>query len=364
MGKRIFFTVTNDLTYDQRMNRICTSLAENGYEITLVGRKLPSSLPLQKKKFNQKRLLCWFTKGKKFYAEYNIRLFFYLLFKKMDAICAIDLDTILPCLKISRWKNIRRIYDAHELFTGLKEVATRPAVLKTWSRIEKKAVPAFSYGYTVSESIAEEFQRRYGVKYATIRNMPVLKPLPEKKATEKFILYQGAVNEARGFEYLIPAMKKVKSKLVICGDGNFMPQLKKLVQENGVEEKIELKGMLTPEELITFSTQAYIAVAVPENTGINQYLALPNKFFDYIHAGLPQVTVNYPEYIRLNNQYEVAVLLDNTNPETISQALNNLLEDDVLYTTLKNNCLKAREELNWQKEEKKLLSFYKMVFTI
>lgn len=362
--KRIYFTVTNDLTYDQRMHRICTSLAANGYSVTLVGRKLPSSPPLSPKRFTQRRISCWFSKGKMFYAEYNIRLFLFLLFKKMDAICAIDLDTILPSLYISRWKKIPRIYDAHELFSELKEVISRPAIQKAWLRIEKKAVPKFQYGYTVSDSIAAEFQRRYGVKYATIRNVPVLEKLSAVPTTERFILYQGAVNEARGFEYLIPAMQWVNSRLVICGDGNFMPQLKKLIEKYQLQDKIELKGMLPPSSLFIIAQQAYIGVAVPEKEGLNQYLALPNKFFDYIHATLPQVTVDYPEYKKINDQFEVAVLIESKEPERIAEAINNLLVNDVLYQRLKQNCLKAREELNWQKEEKKLVSFYQSIFTV
>ena len=277
--KRIYFTVTNDLTYDQRMHRICTSLAENNYVVTLVGRKLAFSLTLTDTsalrqtqgsvQFTQKRIRCWFNKGKLFYAEYNLRLFFFLLFKKMDAICAIDLDTILPCLYISRWKKIPGIYDAHELFTELREVIDRPAILKAWTKIEKKAVPQFKWGYTVSESIAEEFYRRYNVNYKTIRNTPVLQPLTIRPSfnsaqDEKFILYQGAVNEARGFEYLIPAMQWVNSKLIICGDGNFMGQLKKLIQKYKLADKIELKGMLPPEKLWTIAQQATVGIALAE----------------------------------------------------------------------------------------------------
>lgn len=361
--KKIFFTVTNDLTYDQRMHRICHSLASQGYAVTLVGRKRKNSQPLTDKIFSQRRLRCFFNKGKLFYAEYNVRLFFFLLFKKMDAICAIDLDTILPCLYIAKWKKIIRVYDAHELFTELKEVVTRPAIKKVWTRIERKAVPQFKKGYTVSESIAAEFKRRYQVEYETIRNIPVLKPLIPAKLTGKTLLYQGAVNEARGFEYLLPALQKINSKLVICGDGNFMPALRQLIAHYKLEDKVELKGMVAPAELEIFSSQAYIGVAVAENQGLNQYLALPNKFFDYIHAGLPQLTMNYPEYKVLNAQYEVAVLIDEPNPEKIATALNNLLGDDVLYSRLKENCLKAREVLNWQAEEKKLLAFYKSLFT-
>ncbi len=360
--KRIYFTVTNDLTFDQRMHRICTSLAENGYAVTLVGRKLSSSLPLAERKYTQERIRCWFNKKKWFYAEYNTRLFFYLLFKKMDAICAIDLDTILPCLYISRWKRITRIYDAHELFTELKEVRTRPSVHKTWMRIERKAVPQFKWGYTVSESIADEFNRRYHVNYKTIRNLPVLQPLNRPSTTEKFILYQGAVNEARGLEYLIPAMQWINCQLVICGDGNFMTQLKKLISDHQLEQKVKLTGMLPPGQLSEFSQKAYLGVAVPEKEGLNQWLALPNKLFDYIHAGLPQVTVNYPEYQKINSQFEVAMLLEDISSKTIANSINNLLVNDVLYHKLKENCLEARLVLNWQEEEKRLLQFYQSVF--
>src|SRR6185436_9367155 len=125
----------------------------------------------------QKRIHCWFNKGKLFYFEYNLRLTCYLLFRKMDAVCAIDLDTIIPCHTISWFKRIPRIYDAHELFTELKEVITRPRVHKIWARVEKKMVPKFKLGYTVSEGIADEFHRRYDVNYKTIRNLPVLKLL-------------------------------------------------------------------------------------------------------------------------------------------------------------------------------------------
>ena len=113
---KILLTVTNDLTYDQRMQRICTSLANAGYEVQLTGRKLSNSKPLRTFSFQQKRLFCWFKKGKFFYLEYNIRLFFYLLFAKMDVICAIDLDTILPAFfvsKIRRKTRRRRGYHRH-----------------------------------------------------------------------------------------------------------------------------------------------------------------------------------------------------------------------------------------------------------
>jgi glycosyltransferase involved in cell wall biosynthesis len=359
--KQIFFTVTNDLSYDQRMHRICSSLAANGYAITLVGFRRKRSLPLTNENFRQKRFSLFFTKGKLFYAEVSIRLFLYLLFKKPAIVCAIDLDTILPCLFVSRIKKIPRIYDAHELFTETKEVISRPGIRKIWNRIERYAVPKFNTGYTVSESIATELERRYGVKYEVIRNLTRLRTGIVPETPRDFILYQGAVNEARSFEQLIPAMKMINCRLVICGDGNFMEQLRELIRQNGVQDKVELKGMLTPKALWEVSLGAKLGVTLIENNGMNQYFSLPNKFFDYIHAEIPQVAVNYPEYRKINEQFEVAVLVDKINPEIVAGAINNLLSNDVLYWRLRKNCIMARETFNWQQEEKKLLAFYQSV---
>lgn len=361
---RIIFTVTNDLTYDQRMQRICNSLTKAGYEVLLVGRKLKSSILLKEELFEQKRLNCFFHKGFLFYVEYNLRLCFFLLSEKSDAVCAIDLDTVLPCYFASAIKNKIRIYDAHELFTEQKEIVTRPSVHKIWLVIEKFAVPKFRHGYTVNQFIKDEFKIRYKVDYEVIKNMPSLSELPEQPNNQStgYIIYQGAVNEGRSFETLIPAMKQVDSKLVICGKGNFFNELKRLIVKNKVEDKVELKGYLTPAELKQLTPHAKFGLTLFEPIGLNQYYSLSNRFFDYIMAGIPQVCVGYPEYKKINDEFNVALLVDDTEINSLVFALNNLLINDVLYNELKQNCLKARAVLNWDTEEKKLTAFYRDVF--
>lgn len=358
----IVFTVTTDLSYDQRMIRICTSLADAGYSVTLVGRKLKSSIPLPKHPFKQKRINCFFEKGKLFYAEYNIRLFFFLLLKKMDCICAIDLDTILPCYFISRLKKIKRVYDAHELFCEMKEIVTRPGIYKMWKRIERFTVPKFALGYTVNQPIAAEFTKMYGVQYEVIRNIAMLKKIDTAASKkEKFVLYQGAVNEGRSFETLIPAFKNIDAELVICGDGNFIQQAKKLVTENSLQDKIIFKGKILPAELHTIAQQAYIGVTLFDDKGLSNYYSLANRFFDYLHAGIPQLCVNYPVYSEINSQSPIALLIDDISSENIAAQLNNLLLNEVLYNGLKQNCLRVRQSLNWQQESVKLIQFYKSI---
>jgi len=342
------------------MMRICSSLANAGFAVTLVGVKKPGSSAVSPRTYRQKRLPCFFKTGVGFYAEYNIRLFFYLLFQNADIICCIDLDTILPVWLTSKLKNKKRVYDAHEYFSQQKEVIGRPRVHKVWKWIERKFVPEFRDGYTVSQSIVTEFKNLYGVEYELIRNVPVLKPLqPGTRQTDKIVLYQGAVNEARGLESLIPAMKNVGASLHIYGDGNFMEQTKKLISQNNLQDKVFLKGKVLPGELDNITRQAWVGLNLVENMGLNQYYSLANKFFDYIQNGLPQVSMNFPEYKKINDEFEVALLIDSLDQNDIANAINRLLNEEDLHSKLQTNCIKARESLNWQNEEKKLIGFYK-----
>ncbi len=409
---KIIFCVTNDLTYDQRMQRICTSVATAGFEVVLVGRKLKSSTELPEFKFTGKRLNCWFTKGFTFYTEYNIRLFFFLLFSKTNCFCAIDLDTIVPVYFVSVLKNKKRIYDAHELFTEQKEIVTRPAVHKIWLTIERFCVPKFKHGYTVNLFIKEELNRRYGMNYEIVRNIPVKVEGGENKVkgegwkvkgegwkvegerekvegerekveggrekderlgsteignqqsairNQQFIIYQGAVNEGRSFETLIPAMKQVNCKLLICGEGNFFEQTKALIAEHKLQHKIELRGYVAPAELKQLTPTAIFGLTLFEKIGLNQYYSLSNRFFDYIMAGIPQVCVGYPEYKAINDEHQIALLIDETDEYTIANAINTLIEDKELYNQLQQNCIKARAVLNWENEAIKLIEFWKKV---
>ena len=361
---RIVFTVTNDLTYDQRMIRICESLTHAGYDIKIIGVKRKNSLRLQKKDYNQKRISVFFKKGFGFYLEYNIKLFFYLLFQKSDALCCIDLDTMLPVYIASVIKRKIRIYDAHEYFPQQKEIISRPNIYRVWYFIESHFLNKFSHGYTVSESIANEFLKLYGVNYPVIKNVPPLQTLSKIIKQEKLILYQGSVNEARGFEYLIPAMKNVDAELYIFGDGNFMNETPLLIKENNLENKVYLKGKVLPEELNAITSEALIGINLVEAIGLNQLYSLANKFFDYMHHEIPQITMDFPEYKKINEKFEVAILIKELSVEQIENAINELLNNPTLYEKLKQNCRLAKQAFNWQIEEKKLIAFYQKLFSI
>jgi glycosyltransferase involved in cell wall biosynthesis len=355
---RLIFVVTNELAYDQRMDRICSSLTRAGYVVQLVGRKTRSSPPLAAKVFQQTRLPVFFSAGKSFYVEYNFKLFFYLLFKKADLITAIDLDTILPVYIISRIKRIKRAYDAHELFTEMKEVISRPFIHRLWKNVERFAVPRFPNGYTVSDSISDEFKTEYGVQYLTIRNVPLLGASVDEYPRQRILVYTGAVNEGRGFEALIPAMKTINAPLHIYGDGNFMSQCRDLIAEYHLDNKVILKNKMNPSLLSKVCREAWIGINLVEPFGKNQLFSLANKFFDYMHAELPQISMDFPEYRKVNREYEIAVLVKTLDEKEISESINRLLDDEDAYDRLKENCKKAKHVFNWQEEEQNLLRFH------
>lgn len=361
---KIIFTVTNDLNYDQRMIRSCSALSDVDYDVLLVGRKKNNSVALNDTSFAQKRLKCIFNKGKLFYIEYNIRLFLYLLFSKFEVVVSVDLDTILSGYLVSKIKGIKQVYDAHELFTEVPELQGREKVKKFWESIEQFVLPKLKYAYTVNSSLASYFYEKYKVHFEVVMNVPekqVESNTSRIDKNEKYILYQGAVNKGRGVLELIKAVEHIDVMLKIAGDGDEFVNIKEYVTKNKLENKVQLLGYVEPQELKQITQNAFIGINILEGSSKNYYYSLANKFFDYIYAGIPQVTMSFPEYQRINKEFEVAVLLDDIEPKVIDKAIQQLLNDDLLYAKLQKNTGKAAEVYNWNNEKKKLIRFFEKV---
>lgn len=361
--KTILCTVTNDLTYDQRMIRICTSLSAAGYGVQLIGRKRPNSKPLKDQPFEQHRLRCWFEQGKLFYLEYNIRLAFYLLTAKFDLICSVDLDTILPGLLASKIRRKPCIYDAHEYFTETPEVVRRPAIKRFWEMVAGLAIPRVNAAYTVGTELAEIFSNRYGKPFGVVRNVPFRQSEIARPLQPPIILYQGALNEGRGLEQTIYAMQQIEgAELWLAGEGDLSAALRQLTESLGLQRKVKFLGYLQPEDLRKVTLQATIGLNLLENLGLSYYYSLANKAFDYIQAGVPSIHMQFPEYQKLNEIHHTFILIDNLVPSAIAIAIQNLLQDKTLYQKLHANCLEARTQLTWEQEAAKLLDIYKNVW--
>ena len=364
--KKIIFTVTNDLTYDQRMLRICTTLAKENYEIQLVGRQLQSSKLFDNQYFTAHRFSLFFNKGKLFYIEYNIRLFFWLLFQRFDMVCGIDLDSILPCYFVSILRGTQCVYDAHELYSETPEVIRRPMIKKIWLSVERYIVPRVKYRYTVSQSVADEFERRYGTKFELIRNLPFRQTdssfITHHSSLKNIILYQGNLNEGRGLEASVEAMQYLdNTELWIVGDGDLMFLLRGMVSDLTLENKVKFWGYVEPKDLPAITAQATVGLNIAEGKSLSYQYSLSNKTTDYIQAGLPQIFINFVEFKNINDQYHVGLVIDSLEVETLVSALKQLFENPDLLKTLKANCYEAAKVLNWENEQVKLIEFYRFM---
>jgi glycosyltransferase involved in cell wall biosynthesis len=339
------------------MQRICNTLVANNYTVTIVGRKLKNSLPLETKSYKEIRLNCFFNKGKLFYLEYNIRLLWFLLFYEADIYTAIDVDTIIPVYGASFIKSKKRVFDAHEYFEEVPEVVNRKITKAIWSIVAKKFIPLYDVCYTVGESLGKEFEKLYLKKFGVIKNVPDL-IAAENNTKGKYLLYQGALNEGRGIEPLIKAMHHLKIPLKIAGEGDLSTYLRALVKKEQLENKIEFLGFVKPNDLPALTSNAFIGLNLLENKGKSYYYSLANKFFDYIQAEVPVITMNFPEYENILQQYEVGVLLHELTHEAIVNAVQTFQHNETFYTNCRNACRMAKQEYNWQNESKKLLEIY------
>ena len=355
---RVIISVTNDIATDNRILKVAKSLHKSGFEITITGRKLKYS-PEIKLPYKIKRFRLFFNKGALFYAEYNVRLFFYLIFHKSDIFLSNDLDTLLANFLAAKLKRKKLVYDSHEFFTEVPELIDRPKVQKIWKKNEKIALPRVSASYTVCQSIADYYKNLYGVKMQVIRNIPYCKADECKDTKAGNIIYQGALNKGRGLESIIEAMQYIENHLlVIAGTGDIENKLIQLVKRLNLQRKVVFLGRVLPEKLSEYTQLAVLGLSIEENLGLNYYYALPNKIFDYINNCVPVLCSPFPEMSNVIKKYKVGWLLKSRKPKEIAKQINEILSNKEEYNEKLHNTKKARKELCWQNEEKKLLNIF------
>jgi glycosyltransferase involved in cell wall biosynthesis len=363
MGKRVYIAVTNDLITDNRVHKVAQTLLKSNAEVILLGAKKYQNMPVGKRQYATKRFTMLFKKGFLFYAEYNIRLFLFLLFRKFDIIVANDLDTLLAsyCASLIRRKKI--VYDSHEFFTEVPELVHRKFPRRVWLLIEKLILPHIPFAYTVSESIAKTYQKLYNIEMKVVKNFPLYNfgsiDFVETKNGQYQILYQGALNVGRGLEQMIDAMPFLENvHFNIIGDGDLTNKLKNQVKEKKLENKITFKGRIPFQELTAETQKADLGIALEENIGLNYYYALPNKLFDYIQSGVPVLVSPFPEMQKIVNKYNIGTVYDHKEPKMLAKKIDEIFRLKNRYQKWKNNTRKAAKELCWEKEEKILIDIY------
>ena len=392
----IIVAVTNDLVTDQRVDRTCRALTADGWRVTLVGRRLPHSPELAPRGYAVRRMRLLFRRSAAFYAEYNIRLFL-LLFSRADAVFSNDTDTLAACCLAARLRCKPLYYDAHELFPDVPELQGRPRVQNVWKWIERKALPHVTQAFTVSQSVADEYRRRYGIDMTVVRNVPermengelsdclnvlMRECLSENTQTIKQssnqafsilnsqLLYQGAVNIGRGIREMIDVLPLLPDcRLVVAGDGDLLEQMKAYAAALPWHDRVEFLGRVQPDRLHALTAQATLGLCLLEDLGLNYRYSLPNRIADFAQAGVPVLATDFPEIRRVIEEYGTGTLVEplpaDKEGEAYRQYLARLAEAvraalrhwrDLPEQEYRRRFARAADELNWQHEQKKLLA--------
>lgn len=368
MRKRAIVCVTNDLFTDQRVHKTCVTLSKCNYDVLEYGRLLPESLALERPYLTQ-RTKHFFNRGPQFYAEYNIRLFFFLLFSKVDLIFANDLDTLPATFLAAKIKRTKLIYDTHEYFTETPELTKRPTVQKIWKSIERFIFPGLNAIITVNHSIAMLYNKQYNKEVAVVRNIPltynpeIIKSRKELNLPldKKIIIVQGTgINIDRGAEEACMSMQYLDDViLLVVGSGDVIPVLKKIVKEKHIEERVIFKQKMSFDELRQYTMNCDLGLAIDKGTNINYLYSLPNKFFDYIHAGIPVLSSGLIEIKNIIEDYKIGYFIQNHDPAHIAEVIKNIFAEAATYNKIKSNTVSAKKALCWEEEEKILLNIIK-----
>ncbi len=368
--KKVVVSVINDLSTDQRVHKVCSTLEKLGFDVLLVGRRQRKSIELATRSYQTKRMFLLFEKGPFFYLEFQLRLFLYLLFHKADVLVANDLDTLLPNFLLSKIKGSGLVYDSHELFCEVPELQSNPFKKNSWKRLERWIFPKLKYVFTVNDSIAKIYSEEYNVEVKVVRNIPLLSNQKNIEHVSKeqlgipeglkIIVIQGAgINIDRGAEEAVLAMQYLDNALLlIIGSGDVMDVLKEMVVDLKLDSKVKFIGKVPFQKLVQYTRHADLGLTLDKDTNINYRYSLPNKVFDYIHAGIPVLASDLIEIKTIIGQYSVGSWISSHDPKHIAEKMNAILRDENTLQMWKKNTKIASEKLNWELEEKALIEVY------
>ena len=375
----ITMLVLNNFTHDARVEKEARTLASAGHKVKVVALwkdDLPESEAKDGYQISRIKLRTrgWrntlFTPMLK-YLEYAAKV--WQISRKepiANVVHAHDGNTLLAASLAAKRIGAKLVYDAHELETGRNTANLKLASLykHIWAWPERLFIKKASAVITVSNGIADELVQIYGISKPTvILNVPnsfaclssqKLRQALSIPKNKKIILYQGGVRQGRGIEQFIEAVHQLPNVFgVILGDGPMLDEYQSKVK-SGDWSQVYFPGRVNLAMLLSYTTSADIGVVLTQNTCRNHYFSLPNKLFEYIHAGIPVVGSDLPEIAKVIREYQIGEITDPEDPQAIAAAIKRLLDDPAWYQRAKTNTKQAAAVFNWEQEGKKLLSLY------
>ena len=361
---KILVSVFNNLVTDQRVEKVCETLSENGYQIELIGNNW-LGLPEMSRNYPFSRISLQSKILRFAYVEFQSKLYKELLAKADEntILLSNDLDTLLPNYLVSKKLKIPLVFDSHEIFTEMPSVNGR-FTQKIWRSLESFILPKLKYMMTASEGYADWFHKTYEIERPiVVHNFPKKMANPQNYGeinSKKIILYQGVINPSRGLNYMIPAMKNIENaEFWIAGDGPKKEEYLALTKSLNLENKVKFLGKLHPEKLRKITEKADLGLSIEENKGLSYYFSMPNKISDYIQSRVPVVVSDFPQMRKVVDVYEAGEKIGDY--KELAEKINIVLSNGKHF--YEDSLNKAAAELCWEKEEPKIIKLFKKVKT-
>ena len=275
-----------------------------------------------------------------------------------DLVIAHDPPTCAAAAALADWAGAAWMIDAHEYGRG--QYAHDPA----WLADGRWLATALQDHYfakadavtTVCDGIAdlldvEQVLRR---PVTVIRSVPFAQPQQFRPCGERItVLYHGIVSEDRGLEEAVRSlpMWRPEFSLLIRGGGEpaVALRLRELARELGVVDRLTLEPPVPFGEIVPAANRADIGYFVQGNFSPQKRFTLPNKFFEYVMAGLCLCVADLPEMAALVRRHDLGTLVDSTDPAVIAEAINGLTPARI--DAAKQAAIRASQELTWEREQ-------------
>lgn len=364
--KKVLITFLGNIYYDTRCKNLYDSLSVNGFDVSFLGfdwltqdfKETLGSISVYKLK---KGLL-----SLSFYLKFIWHLILSLMKSPASIFFAEDIYTLPLVVIFAKLKRAKVYYDSRELFGHIAGLKDKKFKQSFWRGVEKFFIKKADHVIVTGRMDEDYLTQEYNLKNTLlIRNLPRYYKSPmhfdlhsnlQIVKGKKIILYQGLILKGRGIELIYNVLKALPDYVfIIIGGGDFVSYYKELAARMDLVDQVYFLGKLTQEELPKVTSAADVGAALIENLSISYYYALPNKLFEYIMAEVPVLVSNLPQMKEIVNKYDVGFAINPEKKEEIISALKKISTDSELREKFKQNCKKASEELNWEKEITNLL---------